>query len=142
MKNIHTLLIANRGEIAIRVMRTAALLDIRSVALFSEDDELSLHTAMADSALALRGSGAAAYLDAHQIVRMAVESGCHAIHPGYGFLSENADFARLCGEEGITFIGPRPELLELFGDKLRARELAASCETHVRAGRSVVSCPT
>ena len=127
MKNIQTLLVANRGEIAIRVMRTAALLGIRTVTLFSEDDAPSLHTRMADRAVALRGRGAAAYLDADQIVCVAREAGCDAIHPGYGFLSENADFARLCGEENVTFVGPRPELLELFGDKVRARSLAASC---------------
>jgi len=134
MKNLHTLLVANRGEIAIRVMRTAALLGTRTVSLYSEDDALSLHTQMANSAVALRGRGVAAYLDADQIVRIAVESSCDAIHPGYGFLSESADFARLCGEEGITFVGPRPELLELFGDKVRARALAASCDVPLLPG--------
>ena len=134
MKNIHTLLVANRGEIAIRVMRTAARLGIRSLALYSEDDESSLHTRMADSAVALRGRGAAAYLDAEQIVGVAREKGCDAIHPGYGFLSENAAFARLCQEAGISFVGPRAELLELFGDKPKACALAARCDVPILAG--------
>ena len=134
MKNIHTLLVANRGEIAIRVMRSAALLGTRTLALFSEDDAESLHTRMAEAALPLRGRGVAAYLDADQIVAMALEAGCDAIHPGYGFLSEDAAFARLCGEKGIAFVGPRPELLELFGDKVRARSLATACEVPLLPG--------
>ena len=119
-----SLLIANRGEIAIRIVRAAAELGIRTVAVFSEDDARSLHTRKADEARALTGRGAAAYLDIEQIVAMAKATGCEAIHPGYGFLSENAGFARRAAEEGIKFVGPRPEVLELFGDKLRARALA------------------
>jgi acetyl/propionyl-CoA carboxylase alpha subunit/acetyl-CoA carboxylase carboxyltransferase component len=134
MKNIHTLLVANRGEIAIRVMRTASLVGIRSIALYSEDDATSLHTRMGDSAIFLRGRGAAAYLDASQIVEIASEEGCDAIHPGYGFLSENAAFARACEDAGIRFVGPRPELLELFGDKPKARALAEKCDVPVLAG--------
>ncbi len=119
-----SLLIANRGEIAIRIMRAAAELGIRTVAVFSEDDARSLHTRKADEARALAGAGAAAYLDVEQIVAIAKGAGCDAIHPGYGFLSENAGFARRAAEEGIKFVGPRPEVLELFGDKVRARALA------------------
>ena len=120
-----SLLIANRGEIAIRVTRAAAELGIRTVAVFSEDDAQSLHTRKADEAHALRGSGPAAYLDGEQMVAIAKATGCDAIHPGYGFLSENAGFARLCAAaEGITFVGPDPETLELFGDKVQARALA------------------
>ncbi len=121
------LLVANRGEIAIRVMRAAGELGIRTVALFSEDDASSLHTRRADEAIQLRGVGASAYLDIEQIVAVALRAGCDAIHPGYGFLSENASFARRCAEEGIMFIGPRPEILDLFGDKVRARSIAAEC---------------
>ena len=131
-----SLLVANRGEIAIRVMRAAAELGIRTVAVFSEDDTQSLHTRKADEARALRGAGAAAYLDIDQIVAVANAAACDAIHPGYGFLSENAAFARRCAEEGIKFAGPRPELLELFGDKLQARALAQRCGVPVLPGSS------
>ena len=123
----NSLLIANRGEIAIRVMRAAAELGIRTVAVFSEDDARSLHTRKADEARRLNGVGAAAYLDAGQIIEVAKISGCDAIHPGYGFLSEKAAFARRCADAGIMFVGPRPEMLELFGDKVQARSLAARC---------------
>jgi acetyl/propionyl-CoA carboxylase alpha subunit/acetyl-CoA carboxylase carboxyltransferase component len=129
-----SVLVANRGEIAIRVMRAAAEMGLRTVAVFSEDDANSLHTRKADEVRALKGSGAAAYLDGEQIVALAKAAHCDAIHPGYGFLSENAAFARRCREEGLTFIGPRPEVLELFGDKLEARSLAARCGVPVLAG--------
>jgi acetyl/propionyl-CoA carboxylase alpha subunit/acetyl-CoA carboxylase carboxyltransferase component len=119
-----SLLVANRGEIAIRVMRAAAELGISTVAVFSEDDARSLHIRKADEARALSGSGAAAYLGIEQILAVAKAAGCDAIHPGYGFLSENVGFARRAAEEGIKFVGPRPEILELFGDKVRARALA------------------
>src|SRR5246127_4156029 len=119
-----SLLIANRAEIAIRITRAAAELGIRTVAVFSEDDARSLHTRKADEGRALSGSGAAAYLDIEQILAVAKAAGCDAIHPGYGFLSENANFARRAAEEGIKFVGPRPEILELFGDKVHARALA------------------
>src|SRR5271157_1133467 len=111
------LMVANRGEIAIRIMRASAELGLATVAIYSEDDAQSLHTRKADRALPLTGRGARAYLDAAQVVAAALSNGCDAIHPGYGFLSENAAFARLCTESGITFVGPTPELLELFGDK-------------------------
>src|SRR5271156_6746366 len=120
-----SLLIANRGEIAIRSMRAAAEMGIRTVAVFPDDDAPSLHTRKADAAHRLSGAGAAAYLDGEQIIALAKEAGCDAIHPGYGFLSENAAFARRCTLAGITFVGPRAEMLELFGDKVQARPLAA-----------------
>src|SRR5208337_1368833 len=125
--SLSSLVVANRGEVAIRVMRAAAELGIRTVAVFSEDDVRSLHIAKADQACALRGTGAAAYLDIEQIVAVTRQAGCDAIHPGYGFLSENAAFARRCEAEAITFVGPRPEILELLGDKPRARSLAERC---------------
>jgi acetyl/propionyl-CoA carboxylase alpha subunit/acetyl-CoA carboxylase carboxyltransferase component len=118
------LLIANRGEIAIRIARSAADLNISSVAVYSQDDAASLHLRAADVAVALDGSGPAAYLDGSHILRVALESGCEAIHPGYGFLSENAAFARLCNNAGVTFVGPSPEALTLLGDKVQARALA------------------
>ncbi len=122
-----SVLIANRGEIAVRVMRAAAELGIRTVALFSEDDVHSLHTQKADEAYPLRGAGVSAYMDVEQILSGAKECGCDAIHPGYGFLSENVGFAQRCVEEGITFVGPRAVTLELFGDKGQARALADRC---------------
>lgn len=131
-----SLLVANRGEIAIRVMRAAAEMGIRTVAVFSEDDAHSLHTRRADEVRPLRGAGAPAYLDVEQILAVAREVRCDAIHPGYGFLSENAGFARRCREEGITFIGPRPEILELFGDKVQARSLAERCGVPLMRGSS------
>src|SRR5579885_2545032 len=123
----NSILVANRGEIAIRVIRAAAELGIRTVAVFSEDDRGSLHTIKADEARALRGAGPGAYLDIEQLIAAARDSGCDAIHPGYGFLSENASFARRCAQERIVFVGPRPEILDLFGDKIEARALAARC---------------
>jgi acetyl/propionyl-CoA carboxylase alpha subunit/acetyl-CoA carboxylase carboxyltransferase component len=118
------LLIANRGEIAIRIARTAAEMNIATVAIYSQDDAASLHVRMSDAALALQGSGPAAYLDGPEILRLALEVGCDAIHPGYGFLSENSAFSRLCNNAGVAFIGPAPESLLLFGDKIQARALA------------------
>jgi acetyl/propionyl-CoA carboxylase alpha subunit/acetyl-CoA carboxylase carboxyltransferase component len=118
------LLIANRGEIAIRIARTAGDLNIQSVAVYSQDDAAAQHVNACGEALALAGIGPAAYLDGHQILRLALESGCEAIHPGYGFLSENAAFARLCNNAGVVFVGPSPESLALFGNKIQARALA------------------
>ncbi len=131
---LHHLLIANRGEIAIRIARSAAEFGIRSHAIFSEDDHDADHIRKCDEAHALTGQGPSAYLDAAQIVRMASKARCDAIHPGYGFLSENADFARLCAQAGIRFIGPSPEVLEIFGDKGKARALAIACDVPVLAG--------
>lgn len=125
--SFNSLLIANRGEIAIRLARAAAELDIRTVAIYAEDDSESLHVRKADQAVALRGRGASAYLDAEQIIAIAREHGCDAIHPGYGFLSENADFARRCHSAGIVFIGPDAAVLDTFGDKASARRLASQC---------------
>lgn len=118
------ILIANRGEIAIRLAHAIADCDATSVAVYAEDDAQSLHVRSADQAIALQGQGVAAYLDAAQLIRIAKEQNCDAIHPGYGFLSENADFARACEQAGITFIGPAPEVLDTFGDKASARRLA------------------
>jgi acetyl/propionyl-CoA carboxylase alpha subunit len=127
-------LIANRGEIAIRIARAAAELGIASVAVFSADDAESLHVRAGDDAHQLAGSGPAAYLDGDALVRAALERGCDALHPGYGFLSENADFARACEAAGLVFVGPSPETLEMFGDKARARELARGLGVPLAAG--------
>ena len=134
--DIKTLLIANRGEVAIRIARAAAESGIRTIAVFSEDDLESLHIRRADEARPLRSAGPAAYLAMDEIISVARESNCDAIHPGYGFLSENAEFARRCAQSGLIFVGPRPELLELFGDKGRARVLAQQLGIPVLAGTS------
>ncbi len=136
LMRLTSLLVANRGEIAIRIMRAAAEMGIRTVAVFSEDDAHSLHTRKADEARPLRGAGVAAYLDGEHLLTVAKQAGCDAIHPGYGFLSENAGFARRCAEEGITFVGPRAEILELFGNKGQARALAERCGVSVLPGTS------
>jgi acetyl/propionyl-CoA carboxylase alpha subunit/acetyl-CoA carboxylase carboxyltransferase component len=128
------LLIANRGEIAIRIARTAAEMNIATVAIYSQDDSASLHASTADTSVALAGSGPPAYLDGPQILRLALESGCDALHPGYGFLSENSAFARLCNNAGLVFVGPSPENLELFGDKTQTRALARRIGSPVLRG--------
>ncbi len=119
------LLVANRSEIAIRVFRAASELDLRTVAIYAQEDKLSVHRFKADEAYAVgEGKGpVGAYLDIDGIVALAKERGVELIHPGYGFLSENAQFARACAAAGITFVGPKPELLELMGDKVAARAL-------------------
>jgi len=127
-------LVANRGEIAIRICRAAADLGLSTVAIHSEDDVTSLHTRMADDVRSVPGLGAAAYLDIEAVVAAAVESGCDAVHPGYGFLAENAGFARAVEAAGLTFIGPTPDQLELFGDKGRSRAAAVEAAVPVLAG--------
>ncbi|AQZ32252.1 carbamoyl-phosphate synthase large subunit [Pseudomonas sp. LPH1] len=128
------LLIANRGEIAIRIAQACADLGIRSVAVYAEDDSACLHTRKADLAVALAGRGPTAYLDIDQLIAIAREQGCAAIHPGYGFLAENAEFARRCQAVGLTFVGPTPETLQLFGDKAAARDLAQHCDVPLVPG--------
>ncbi|MFK7913669.1 MAG: carboxyl transferase domain-containing protein [Pseudomonadales bacterium] len=119
-----TLLIANRGEIAIRIMRSARRLGWRCVAIYAEDDAACLHTRHADVAVALRGRGASAYLDQSSIVAAAAEEGAQWVHPGYGFLAENAGFAEALAAAGIGFIGPDAALLAALGDKVEAKSLA------------------
>lgn len=117
-------LVANRGEIAVRIIRAVHELGGVAVAVYADDDAASLHVARADAAIALPGSGPAAYLDVQSIVSAAADCGAQAVHPGYGFLSENAGFARALHEAQITFIGPSPEVLDALGDKVAARTLA------------------
>ncbi len=130
------ILIANRGEVAIRIARAAAELGVGAVMVHAEDDARSLHVQAGDDALPLAGQGAAAYLDIAQIVAAAQAAGCDAVHPGYGFLSENAAFAAACAAAGLTFIGPSPEALALFGDKARARALAGRLDVPLLPGTS------
>ena len=131
---IKRILIANRGEIAIRVIRAAKEMGIGTVGIFSEEDRLALHRFKPDQSYQVGiGSGPVeAYLDGADILRVAVESECDALHPGYGFLSENADFAEQCERQGISFIGPNADVLRDLGNKVKARELA------VKAGIAVM----
>jgi pyruvate carboxylase len=120
------LMVVNRGEIAIRIFRAATELGLRTVAIYAEEDRFSRHRFKADEAYQLRKEKGpvGAYLDIEGIVRLAKEKGVSLIHPGYGFLSENANFARACHEAGLNFIGPDPEMLDAMGDKVSARALA------------------
>ena len=124
-------LIANRGEISIRIGRTVAEMGLRAIAVHTDDDADSLHVRLADEAVRLPGRGAEGYLDIAAVIAAATACGAEAVHPGYGFLSENADFAKACAEAGLVFIGPSPAALSLFGDKVRAvalaRRTAAPC---------------
>jgi pyruvate carboxylase len=135
-KTIQKLLAANRSEIAIRIFRAANELGLRTVAIYSQEDRLALHRFKADEAYQIgAGKGPVeAYLDIAGIIALAKEKGVDAIHPGYGFLSENPAFARACNKAGITFIGPPAELLELLGDKTAARTLAISAGVPVLPG--------
>jgi acetyl-CoA carboxylase, biotin carboxylase subunit len=133
MHNITKILIANRGEIAVRIMRTCREMDIATVAVFSDADRTSQHVRYADEAWHIgKAPSSESYLNIEKILETAKKCGADAIHPGYGFLSENARFAQRCREEGIIFIGPSPEVIDQMGDKIRARE------TMVKAGIPVV----
>ena len=128
LTRIRSLLVANRGEIAIRVMRAANELGISTIAIYSQEDRFSLHRTKADEAY-LVGRGKApvdAYLDIEDILRIAVEAKADAIHPGYGFLSENPEFVEACNREGVIFVGPTPEIMRTLGNKVAARNLATS----------------
>src|SRR5258706_8078989 len=133
---IKTLLIANRGEIAIRVMRAAAELGMRTVAIFSQEDRFSLHRMKADESY-LVGIGKTpveAYLDIADIIRVAREAQVDAIHPGYGFLSENPEFAEACARAGIIFVGPPPSAIRAMGLKDRAKALMQKASVPVVPG--------
>jgi len=127
---ITKLLVANRGEIAIRVFRAATELGISTVGIYTYEDRNSLHRYKADEAYQIGGDDEPLrpYLDMEAIIAVAKENGVEAIHPGYGFLSENAALARRCREEGIIFVGPRPEVMEALGDKVAAKAVALTCE--------------
>lgn len=130
----HKVLVANRGEIALRTVRALQDLSIASVAVYAQDDAQAPHVRAADAAVALGATGPAAYLDGANLIAIARAQGCDAVHPGYGFLSERADFARACAEAGLRFIGPTPEQLALFGDKARARAMALRCGVPLMPG--------
>ena len=127
------ILIANRGEIAVRVIRACKEMGIKTVAVFSEADRDALHTALADESICIGPAAAAdSYLNMERIVSAALATKASAIHPGYGFLSENAEFAALCRKNGIAFIGPSAEEMERLSDKSRIKQIAAE------AGLSVI----
>lgn len=136
VKEINKILVANRGEIAIRIFRACTELNLRTVAIYSQEDSGSFHRYKADESY-LVGKGKKpidAYLDIEDIIRIAKDSGVDAIHPGYGFLSENVHFARRCEEEGIVFIGPTSRHLDMFGDKVKARDQAIAAGIPVIPG--------
>ena len=128
------LLIANRGEIALRIASTARDMGIACIAIYSEDDALSLHVLEADKSFKLSGAGAQAYLEIEDIIAAAVHTHADAIHPGYGFLSESVAFAQACHEANITLIGPTVDQLDQFGNKTGARALAATCDVPLVPG--------
>ncbi|MGE7809982.1 pyruvate carboxylase [Lysinibacillus capsici] len=136
MESINKILVANRGEIAIRIFRACTELNIQTVAIYSREDSGAFHRFKADEAY-LVGAGKKpidAYLDIEGIIAIAKDADVDAIHPGYGFLSENVEFARRCEEEGIVFIGPTSQHLDMFGDKVKARSQAISAEIPVIPG--------
>src|SRR4051794_21427739 len=136
MSEIRKLLVANRGEIAIRIFRSAHELGIRTVAIYSHEDRFAIHRLKADEAYQVGKAGEPirSYLNIEAIIALAKEKEVEAIHPGYGFLSENAQFARACEQAGITFVGPRPELLDMLGDKVAARRLAREAGVSILSG--------
>jgi acetyl/propionyl-CoA carboxylase alpha subunit len=131
-------LIANRGEIAVRLIGAVRDLGLTAVAVASSDDDGLMHTRLADECVVLPQSGPRAYLDIDAVIAAATSTGCDAVHPGYGFLSENAEFARRCESAGLTFIGPTPDVLDLFGDKVRARQLARDHEVPLLPGTAAI----
>src|SRR5680860_90980 len=129
------LLIANRGEIACRIIRSAKRLGIKTVAVYSEADRDALHVDMADEAVCIGPAAAAqSYLVMDKIIAAAKETGAEAIHPGYGFLSENAAFAKALDKAGIVFVGPNPKAIEAMGDKIESKKLAAKANVSTVPG--------
>src|SRR5680860_1383376 len=139
MTHIKKVLIANRGEIAIRIMRTCRELDIETVAVYSDADRTSLHVRYSHEAYNIgKAPSNESYLNYNKIIEVAKQSGADAIHPGYGFLSENAQFAERCAEEGIIFIGPSPEVILKMGDKIQAREAMTKAGIPIVPGTEVI----
>lgn len=131
---LRKILIANRGEIAVRIIRACAEMGIRSVAIYSEADRFALHVKKADESYCIGSEPVAGYLNVYALVNLAAATGCDAIHPGYGFLSENAQFARACADRGLVFIGPRADVIERMGDKTEARKAMIAAGLPVTPG--------
>ncbi|MCX7905303.1 MAG: ATP-grasp domain-containing protein, partial [Elusimicrobiales bacterium] len=135
IREFKKVLIANRGEIAVRVIRTLKEMGIKSVAIYSKADKTSKHVEMADEAVCIgEAPSKESYLNMERIISAAKASGADAIHPGYGFLSENADFSKMCSKYGIVFIGPGPDSIKLLGHKSTARELARKSGVPITPG--------
>ena len=133
------ILVANRGEIAVRIIRACKEMGVSTVAVYSEADKNALHVALADQSVCIGGAQAAqSYLNEKQIISAAILTGAQAIHPGYGFLSENAHFARLCRKNGLVFIGPEPESMERLSDKAVLKELVGKTGLTVIPGSRAV----
>ncbi|MBQ3856664.1 MAG: acetyl-CoA carboxylase biotin carboxylase subunit, partial [Ruminococcus sp.] len=129
------ILIANRGEIAVRIIRACRELGVRSIAVYSTADRSSLHAQIADEAICIGPPATKdSYLNMDAIIQAAINMGAEAIHPGFGFLSENAEFARLCEKNGIVFIGPSYKAIEMLGDKAAAKETMAAAGVPVIPG--------
>ncbi|MDA8207888.1 MAG: ATP-grasp domain-containing protein, partial [Actinomycetota bacterium] len=138
MAEIRKLLVANRGEIAARVMRSAREMDIATVALFSDSDAGAPYVTLADEAVALPGnSPAETYLNQRRVIEAALRTGCDAVHPGYGFLSENAGFAEACARAGLVFVGPPPAAIAAMGSKIAAKEMMSAAGVPVLPGITV-----
>lgn len=134
------ILIANRGEIAVRIIRACKEMGVATVAVYSEADQNALHVALADESYCIGAAEASdSYLNEQQIIATAMLAGAQAIHPGYGFLSENAHFARLCRKNGLVFIGPDPEDMERLSDKALLKELAQNTGLSVIPGTKAVA---
>jgi pyruvate carboxylase subunit A len=131
---LRKILIANRGEIAVRIIRACAEMGIRSVAIYSDADRFALHVKKADESYCIGSEPVAGYLNVYGLVDLAAATGCDAIHPGYGFLSENAQFARACKERGLIFIGPDAEVIHRMGDKTEARKAMIAAGIPVTPG--------
>ncbi|MGA8325526.1 MAG: biotin carboxylase N-terminal domain-containing protein, partial [Candidatus Cybelea sp.] len=133
-------MIANRGEIALRINRACQELGVSTVAIFSEPDRDSLHVRQADEAFCVGpGPSARSYLNIPNIISTALITGCDAVHPGYGFLAENARFAEICGDHGLTFIGPKPRVIALMGDKASAKRVVREAGVATTPGSGVLS---
>ncbi|MEQ1545907.1 acetyl-CoA carboxylase biotin carboxylase subunit [Methyloglobulus sp.] len=131
---LRKILIANRGEIAVRIIRACAEMGIRSVAIYSEVDRFALHVKKADESYCIGSEPLAGYLNIYALVDLAAATGCDAVHPGYGFLSENAQFARACKERGLIFIGPEADVIQRMGDKTEARNAMINAGIPVTPG--------
>ena len=148
---IKKILIANRGEIAVRIVRACSEMGIKSVAIYTDADRHALHVKKADESYNIGSDPVIGYLNAHNIVNLAVAAGCDALHPGYGFLSENPVLAEICAKRGIKFIGPSAKVIQQMGDKIRGAQGHDRCRhpgdtgqrsTIWKASRKHVNWPT